>query len=463
MKNMRNFRGLIWVPVMALAFLAACDDLLEVVDPDTVNPATLEDPDVIDVVIAGAIGDFAVAYSGAGGDAFLSTTALLTDEFTSTGTFSTRTATDRRIQQTPANGNTSDGAYGELQQARRALMNAAAAVAAHPDRGTGDPEFAELLALEGFTFVALGEAYCSSVPIANDDEPEPADGPARTGTQLFEEAGTIFDAAGSTNLANMGKARSLMDLGNYSGAAALVGGVPTDWTYFIEHSSLDGRENNPFFNLQSNGRYSLSHMEGGNLTGVPFRGAGAGTDPALADPRIPWEEDPAGGFDPAFAQFIQLKYPFRDSDVILTSGIEARLIEAEAALATGGGWLAILNTLRADVANLMALQIDDYADAVSVLTVATLADLVDPITPAARVDMLFQERAFWLFGTGHRLGDLRRLINQYSRTEASVFPSGDYHKGGLHGSDVAFPVEFEEINNSLYDLSTCVVTSAGFN
>ena len=158
-----------------------------------------------------------------------------------------------------------------------------------------------------------------------------------------------------------------------------------------------------------------------------------------------------------------MKYPFRDSDVILTSGIEARLIEAEAALAIGGGWLAILNTLRADVANLMAPQIDDYADAVSVLTVATLADLVDPITPAARVDMLFQERAFWLFGTGHRLGDLRRLINQYSRTEASVYPSGDYHKGGLHGSDVAFPIEFEEINNTLYDLSTCVVSSASFN
>ncbi len=418
---------------------------------------------MIDVVVAGAIGHFAVAYSGAGGDAFLSTTALISDEFTSTGTFGTRTATDRRTQQTPANGNTSDGAYNNLQRARRALMNAVAAVAAHPDKGTSDPEFAELLALQGFTFVALGEAYCSSVPISNDDEPSPADGPPRASMELFQEAVPIFDAAGSTNLVNMGKARALMDMGDYPGAAALVGGVATDWTYFIEHSSLDGRENNPFFSLQSNGRYSLSHVEGGNATGIPFRGAGAGTDPALADPRIPWFEDPAGGFDPAFRQFIQLKYPFRDSWVILTSGIEARLIEAEAALASGGGWLAILNALRADVANLMGGQIDDYADAVSDLTDPTLADLADPVTPALRVDMLFQERAFWLFGTGHRLGDLRRLINQYSRGEASVYPSGDYHKGGSHGSDVVFPVDFDEINNLLYDPSTCVVTSASFN
>ncbi|MCH8936517.1 MAG: hypothetical protein IIB90_12385 [Gemmatimonadetes bacterium] len=381
MKNIRNFRGLIWVPVMALAFLAACDNILDVVDPDTVNPATLEDPDVIDVVIAGAIGDFAVAYSGAGlADAFLSSTAAMSDEFFSTGTFSTRTATDRRIQRTPANGNMSDGAYNNLQQARRALMNAAVKIAAHPDKGTGDPEFAELQALWGFTYVALGEAYCSSVPISNDEEPDPSDGPPRTSMELFQEAVPIFVAAGSTNLANMGKARALMDMGDYAGAAALVGGVPTDWTYFIEHSALDGREYNPLFSLQSNGRYSVSQFEGGNLTGLPFRGAGAGTDPALADPRIPWFEDPLGGFDPAFNLYTQLKYPTRNSEVVLASGVEARLIEAEAALAVGGGWLAILNALRADVLNLMGAQVEDYSDAVSVITDPTLADLVDPGT-----------------------------------------------------------------------------------
>ncbi len=462
MKNIRNFRGLIWVPVMALAFLAACDNILEVIDPDTVNPATLEDPDVIDLVVAGAISDFAVAYSGDGlADAFLSSTAAMSDEFFSTGSFTTRTATDRRNQLTPANTNLSDGAYNDLQRARRALMNAAAKVAVHPDKGTGDPEFAELLALEGFTYVALGEAYCSSVPISNDEEPEPSDGPPRTSMELFEEAVPIFDAAGSTNLANMGKARALMNMGDYSGAAALVGGVPTDWTYFIEHS-VNGAQN-PFFNLQSNGRWSLSQFEGGSLTGMAFRGAGTGFDPALADPRIPWFEDPLGGFTPTWRLFTQLKYPLRTSNVILTSGIEARLIEAEAALATGGGWLAILNALRADVEDLMGGQIDNYADAASVLTDPTLAPLVDPVGAAARVDMLFQERAFWLWGTGTRLGDLRRLINQYSRTEATVYPSGAYHKGGSHGSDVVFPVVFEEINNTLYDPSTCVVTSSGYN
>ena len=46
-----------------------------------------------------------------------------------------------------------------------------------------------------------------------------------------------------------------------------------------------------------------------------------------------------------------------------------------------------------------------------------------------------------------RLGDLRRLIRQYDRAENTVFPSGEYHKGGEYGSDVNFPVSSDERNN----------------
>lgn len=460
MKTRQGPKGLGWLAVVAVALpLMACDDLLEVVDPDTVNPDNLLDPAFIDVAIAGAVGDFAVAYSGAGGDAFLSTTALLSDEFFSTGTFGTRTATDRRNQQTPANGNTSDGAYTNLHRARRALKNTAAQVAEHEDYGTGDPIYAELNALHGYTYVALGEAYCSYVPISNDEAPEPADGPPRTSAELFMEAAPIFANAAGTNLGALGAARALLNLGDYPGAAAAVAGVPTDYNYFIEHSMTDARQNNPLFNLQSNGRYSVSHLEGGNATGMPFRGADP-EDPAGQDPRLPWFEDPAGGFDPAFRLFTNLKYPNRDSNVPLASGIEARLIEAEAALNAGGDWLTPLNDLRANVGTLMAAQIDGYADAVPA---PSLAPLTDPGSFDAQVDLLFEERAFWLWGTGHRLGDMRRLVAQYGRDQATVYPSGEYHKGGDHGSDVVFPVDFDEDNNTLYDIALCNVSSAGYN
>ena len=60
---------------------------------------------------------------------------------------------------------------------------------------------------------------------------------------------------------------------------------------------------------------------------------------------------------------------------------------------------------------------------------------------------LFKERAYWLWLTSHRLGDLRRLVRQYQRAETSTFPSGAYSKGGLYGADLNFPVPFEEQNN----------------
>ena len=95
-----------------------------------------------------------------------------------------------------------------------------------------------------------------------------------------------------------------------------------------------------------------------------------------------------------------------------------------------GGWLARLNALRA--------------------TVPGLVPLTDPGTTAARQDLHFSERAFWLFATGHRLGDLRRLIRQYDRDPESVFPSGIYFKNDVYGQDVNFPVGVLELNDALY-------------
>ena len=73
---------------------------------------------------------------------------------------------------------------------------------------------------------------------------------------------------------------------------------------------------------------------------------------------------------------------------------------------------------------------------------------------------MFQERGFWLFGTAHRLGDLRRLIYQYGRGEDQVYPTGAYFKGGDFGNDIVFPVDFDETNNPNFTLDMCNVQSA---
>lgn len=67
------------------------------------------------------------------------------------------------------------------------------------------------------------------------------------------------------------------------------------------------------------------------------------------------------------------------------------------------------------------------------------------------MDLHFEERAYWLWQTGHRLGDLRRLIRDYGRDPETVFPSASYHKVGGYGMDVNFPVPIDEENNPNFE------------
>ena len=81
------------------------------------------------------------------------------------------------------------------------------------------------------------------------------------------------------------------------------------------------------------------------------------------------------------------------------------------------------------------------------VTTTSLPALVAPATQADQISQVFQERAYWLFLTGHRLGDMRRLIKHINRPAESVFPTGAYFKGGTYGVDVNYPVPFQETNN----------------
>jgi hypothetical protein len=153
------------------------------------------------------------------------------------------------------------------------------------------------------------------------------------------------------------------------------------------------------------------------------------------DVRVPWVAgtgSQAVGFDNETPLFLQEKFVSWDDDVPLASGIEAQLIIAESQYNSGdvAGMLTTLNGLR---------------------TTVGLADLVDPGTDTAREDMLFEERARWLFGTAHRLGDLRRMIRQYGRTEDGVFPTGTFFKGGVYGDDVNFPIHNDETFNPNFE------------
>ena len=61
--------------------------------------------------------------------------------------------------------------------------------------------------------------------------------------------------------------------------------------------------------------------------------------------------------------------------------------------------------------------------------------------------MLFRERAFWMYSTGHRLGDMRRLLRQYGRADSTVYPTGAWFKGGNYGTAIQMSIPVEEQNN----------------
>jgi starch-binding outer membrane protein, SusD/RagB family len=241
-----------------------------------------------------------------------------------------------------------------------------------------------------------------------------------------------------------------------------VAEVPTEFIHFFEHDNNSSIQRNNIWALQDNGRWTIGDQVGGN--GLAYLSSG--------DPRVPWRER-GTGFDRITPLFLSQRYAQTASTadnnaayVVLADGIEARLIEAEAALHAGGDRLGILNSLRASFAPLMAARYGtanypaNLAAGVEAGRLqASLPPLTDPGDQDARIDLLFEERGFWLYLTGHRLGDMRRLAPApYNRPVETIFPVGAYHKGGTYGNDVNFSVPFDEQNNINYDPAACVTT-----
>jgi hypothetical protein len=317
----------------------------------------------------------------------------------------------------------------------------------------------EMYALEGYAEVLLAELYCSGVPLSTLDFQEDFTyKPSSTTREVFEHASALFDSALAISadsatvlaFARVLKGRALLNLGDYSHAAQAVKDVPTDFRY---ESMVEWKTTVTYhFSLPGDPSWIVATSEGKN--GVPFVTSN--------DPRVQVTVLDTSRF--GLPQIVPSAYtPGSVEPVVLAGGIEARLIEAEAALhatPADGRWLTILNALRTTC-----------TDAASCPTpappgsggVAGLPPFDDPgaalsgtAATTARVNLLFRERAYWLFLTGHRQGDLRRLVRAvgeggYGRPQDTVYPTGLYFGGlGSYGSDVNFPVPPSERTNPLF-------------
>jgi starch-binding outer membrane protein, SusD/RagB family len=440
-------RGARWLVCLLSLGATSCGDVLKVSRPDIVEPDNLNTPAGLLAYRAGAFGDFAVAYGGDASNLVATNTVvptqilasgMLTDELKETAQPGNITDMDaRRVQNT--NGQLLIF-YSALHRARQAAEAAADVYRNTPAATAADANVAELTSLAGFIYVFLGENFCSGVPVSRVTptgeveygDPLTMQAILQLGIQRFDTAIARAQKASQTNvayLAQVGKARALVNLGLFPEAATAVTGVPTNFRYEIKFSTNSPRQYNAVYGQNwVNEQSSVLSKEG--TVGLDYLDAYT-----QGDPRAPLVLDPSGGFDKTTGpHYHELLYQALSAPIPLATGIEARLVEAEAALRANDNatFQSIHNAIRATL------------NAAAVKPIQA-----DTMSAAQRVDFHFRERALWMWLTGHRMGDMRRLVRQYGRGSETVFPTGAYFKPvyATYGTDTNFPVPFAEGNN----------------
>ena len=243
------------------------------------------------------------------------------------------------------------------------------------------------------------------------------------------------------------QARVLVNLGQHATAATLVSTVADAYSDQVMTYSLTSGDNQIWALNTSAKRWTVGDsMDASGVIGnaIPFASSG---DPRLKITGSTLGTSAAGkGFDGS-TNFITNNLWARSDAAIIASGLDARLIQAEAKLKAADypGMMTILNALRTAPPKLTATNVTTAFTPPAMAAIATT-----PTTATDAAKLFFREKAFWTFGRGQRLGDLRRMIRQYGFTQDQVFPTGTFFKGGTYGTDVNFPITTDEYNNPNY-------------
>jgi hypothetical protein len=412
------------------------DKLLSVQTPDVIAPGTVNNASGAEAERVGAIVRFASMVNGGLGYAVID--GLFTDQLVS-GRQQLNFIDQRAWDQTQVYEIYYFWSFQE--QAERAIT---AMLANSPNDATRKAHLAELYALIAVGYIFVGETNCNGFPVGH----LPVGGTATyelnlTVTDGFNRALAYLDSAAAlatdpniVNLVAVERARALLNMATgpsdpkFAQAATAVANVPTTFRYDASYNTVS--LNNGINQwIQSSGNFSVADNEG--INGLNYRSSG--------DPRIGVYATARArlGQDGNTEIFFPRQGSALDTPTPIASGTEARLIEAEVALAGGNSnWLTILNTLR--TANPPWPGSYYVSPTTTGPCTALPANLTDPGTDSARVSLIMRERAFWMFLTAHRTGDLRRLVRQYGRNKDAVFPTGPYFHGGTYGQDYNMPV-----------------------
>jgi hypothetical protein len=418
------------------ALSSACnkDKMLQVTDPDLLNIGDYNTPAGADPLRYGVMSLFTSAFDG-GTDAFTVITGNMSDELLSSDTFDTRLTINAR--KSDEINSDMESTYRSVQRVRSQAETAIATIT----KTAPTPTFnrGQLYMYLGYSEVMLGEGWCAGVPFSSEDGATTTYGAQLPIDSVFKIAVVHFDSAlalADTNTsvkygASIGKGRALLSLAQYTAAAAAVAGVPQSYKLVSSHDA--NTSSNGMWSATTNGntRYRLSTNEGTN--GLPFL-------QTPADPRVPWAASTRQGFSGAFLnEPNNLKFG-RYDDGVVANGIEAKLIGIEATLqgntqASRQAVYDALNALRAS-----------GPPVVPQMTTGA------PTTQDDAIKLFFKERAYWLWLTGHRLGDLRRLVRNYGYDPEAVFPTGNLTPplSGTYGTSTSIHIPYGEKNNPNY-------------
>ncbi len=433
--------------LLALVTTTACssvtDALLEATDPDIINPADLKSSEGAIGLANGALASFRDIT--AGNESTWLFGGLLADEWSTSSTFPQNDQTDqRRIEEN--NSQVTNMLY-RLYRSRIRASEAIRALAEY--RPDDRVRRAEMYFARGFTEMQLAQDFCNGIPLSELVDGVATDGDPLSVQEVFTKAVASYDSAlafangkdaASVALARairIGKGRAQLGLNQIAQAAVTVDSIPTSYAYQQTFALTTG-SNTIWGQGFSSRRYVVGDSAEGNArnilvkNAIPFVSKG--------DPRLPVTVLNSLGQDGLTRVRMTALYG-QLTAVDVVNGIDARMIEAEAALKAGdvAKFLSIHNTLRASPPTL------------GTVTPAAMPPLTDPGTPAARLDLHFREKAFWTFSRGQRLGDMRRLVRQYGRAVTDVFPEGIHYKGGAYGTDVNFPIVVDERNNPKFN------------
>jgi hypothetical protein len=350
-------------------------------------------------------------------------TAILTDEMMLAGTFPYRAEMDARSITANNEGLLGD-LYTPLSTARFMADTAVAILDAAAGGGGDEAERLEGVALAkyyaAYSRMLLAEAFCKSA--INGGQGLTSDERMADALTAFQDAGSAAQAVGDAELiaaSKLGEARANLWLGQYPAAATAAASVPDDFSFKAYYSTASVAQKNKIVRLT----YAIDEARrftvgDGSLV---FTGH---EEWAYFDE---WESlgllekrPDLTSFNAAVPVVLQLKYPTADTPIVMASGAEARLIEAEVKLRDSdpGGAAAIVNDLRSSHWGLGAISFS--------------GDLATDLPVMAR------ERARELWLTGERLPTLRR----YLADGVDLFP------GGKQGTDTCFPVPQRELDTN---------------